>query len=64
MTHSPTVSGGIVEHTFAWPGRYCRLSNDCEYVPHTSEAMIRVVVTHLMVRRLVCIEPSYTNSLW
>ena len=42
----------IVERTFAWLGRYRRLSKDDEYVTHTSEAMIRVAMLHLMVRRL------------
>jgi putative transposase len=42
----------IVERTFAWLGRYRRLSKDYEYVTHTSEAMIRVAMIHLMVRRL------------
>jgi putative transposase len=42
----------IVERTFAWLGRYRRLSKDYEYVTQTSEAMIRVVMVHLMVRRL------------
>jgi putative transposase len=42
----------IVERTFAWLGRYRRLSKDYEYLTHTSEAMIRVAMIHLMVRRL------------
>jgi putative transposase len=42
----------IVERTFAWLGRYRRLSKDYEYVTQTSETMIRVVMIHLMVRRL------------
>jgi putative transposase len=42
----------IVERTFAWLGRYRRLSKDYEYLPQTSEAMIRVAMIHLMVRRL------------
>jgi putative transposase len=42
----------IVERTFAWLGRYRRLSKDYEYLPQTSEAMIRVAMIHLMIRRL------------
>jgi putative transposase len=42
----------IVERTFAWLGRYRRLSKDYEYLTHTSEATIRVAMIHLMVRRL------------
>jgi putative transposase len=42
----------IVERTFAWLGRYRRLSKDYEYLPQTSEAMIQGAMIHLMVRRL------------
>jgi putative transposase len=42
----------IVERTFAWLARYRRLSKDYEYLTHTSEAMLRVAMIHLMIRRL------------
>jgi putative transposase len=42
----------IVERTFAWLGRYRRLSKDFEALPETSEALIAVAMIHLMVRRL------------
>ena len=42
----------IVERTCGWLGRYRRLSKDYEYLTQTSEAMIRVAMIHLMVRRL------------
>jgi len=42
----------IVERTFAWLGRYRRLSKDYEALPETSEALIYVAMIHLMVRRL------------
>jgi len=42
----------IVERTFGWLGRYRRLSKDYEYLTQTSEAMLRVAMIHLMVRRL------------
>ena len=42
----------IVERTFGWLNRYRRLSKDYEYDTETSEAMIRVAMIHLMVRRL------------
>jgi putative transposase len=48
----------IVERTFGWLGHYRRLSKDYEYSPHTSEAMIRIAMIHLMVRRLARMVPS------
>jgi putative transposase len=42
----------IVERTFAWLGRYRRLSKDYEGLSETSEAMIYAAMVHLMVRRL------------
>ncbi len=42
----------IVERTFAWLGRYRRLSKDYEAEPTSSESWIRTVMIHLMVRRL------------
>jgi putative transposase len=42
----------VVERTFGWLGRYRRLSKDYEKFPETSEAMIRMAMIHIMVRRL------------
>lgn len=42
----------IVERTLGWLNRYRRLSKDYEYLPQTSETVIRVAMIHLMVRRL------------
>ncbi len=42
----------VVERTFAWFGRYRRLSKDYEVLTETSEAMIYAAMVHLMVRRL------------
>jgi len=42
----------VVERTFAWFGRYRRLSKDYEYLPTTSETMIYAVMVNLMLRRL------------
>jgi putative transposase len=42
----------VVERTFGWLGRYRRLSKDYEVMPETSEAMIRMAMIHIMVRRL------------
>jgi putative transposase len=42
----------VVERTFGWLGRYRRLSKDYEKLAETSEAMIRMAMIHIMVRRL------------
>jgi putative transposase len=42
----------IVERTFAWLGHSRRLSKDYEYLPASSEAMIYIAMTRLMLRRL------------
>ena len=42
----------IVERTFAWLGRFRRLSKDYEVLVETSEAMVRVAMIRLMIRRL------------
>jgi putative transposase len=42
----------IVERTFAWLGKCRRLSKDYEGTTESSEAMIRLAMIHLMVRRL------------
>jgi putative transposase len=42
----------IVERTFGWLGRARRLSKDYEYYVRSSETMILLAMTHLMIRRL------------
>jgi putative transposase len=42
----------VVERTFAWLGRYRRLSKDYEKLTETSEAMVQVSAIHHMLRRL------------
>lgn len=42
----------VVERTFGWLGRYRRLSKDYERLPQSSEAMVYLGMTRLMLRRL------------
>lgn len=42
----------VVERTFAWFGRYRRLSKDYETLPENSETMIHLTMINLMLHRL------------
>jgi putative transposase len=42
----------VVERTFAWLGRYRRLSKDDERLGATTQALIYVAMSRLMLRRL------------
>jgi len=42
----------VVERTFGWLGRYCRLSKDYELLPEVSESMIYTAMVRLMLKRL------------
>jgi len=42
----------VVERTFAWLGRNRRLSKDYEGTTTSSEAFVKLAMSHLMVRRL------------
>lgn len=48
----------IVERTFAWLGKYRRLSKDYEFLTETSETFIKIAMIHIMVRRLA----SYSET--
>ncbi len=42
----------IVERTFAWLGRYRRLSKDYEGLTESSQALVYAAMIHIMIRRL------------
>ena len=42
----------VVERTFAWLGHSRRLSKDYEFLPQTSEAIIYIAMTRIMLNRL------------
>jgi putative transposase len=42
----------VVERSFAWLGRYRRMSKDYEYLTASSEAMIYTAMSRLLLRRL------------
>ncbi len=42
----------VVERTFAWLHNYRRLSKDYEYLPQSSETMVYLAMTNLMLHRL------------
>jgi hypothetical protein len=50
--HAPPRSSRVVERTFAWLYQSRRLSTDYERLPETSETLIYVTMTRLMLRRL------------
>lgn len=43
----------VVERTFAWIGRYRRMSKDYEFLTNTQENMIRLAMSKNMVKRIV-----------
>jgi putative transposase len=42
----------VVERTCAWLGRSRRMSNDDEFLPASSEAMVYLAMLHLLLTRL------------
>ena len=49
----------VVERTFAWLGRYRRLSKDYEHLPTSSEAVVRIAAIHHLLRKL---QPKVTRK--
>jgi putative transposase len=49
----------VVERTFAWLGRYRRLSKDYEHLPASSEAVVRIAAIHHLLRKL---QPRVTRK--
>ena len=47
----------VVERTFAWLGRYRRLSKDYEQLPETSEAMIYAAMVRQTAGSTSCYRP-------
>jgi putative transposase len=48
----PLASRWVVERTFAWLGRYRRLSKDYEHLPESSAAVVKIAGIHHYLRRL------------
>src|SRR5215831_601830 len=48
----PLRSRWVVERTFAWLGRYRRLSRDYEHTPESGEAVVKIAGIHHYLRRL------------
>ena len=42
----------VVERTFAWLSFHCRLSKNYERLPKTSETLMYIAMTRIMLRRL------------
>jgi putative transposase len=57
----PLRSRWVVERTFAWLGRYRRLSKDYEHTPSSSEAMVKIAAIHHYLRRLYPVAVSDTQ---
>jgi len=55
----PLRSRWVVERTFAWLGRYRRLSKDYEHLPESSETVVKIAAIHHYLRRL---QPNQTTE--
>jgi putative transposase len=59
----PLSQRWVVERTFAWLGRYRRLSKDYEYQTRNSETMIYLAMINLMLHRLEPERTVFFNTL-
>lgn len=50
----------VVERTFAWLGRYRRLSKDYEHLPHVAESVMWLCSLRMLIARLGRARPSHT----
>ena len=48
----------VVERTFAWLGKFRRLSKDYEHLPESGEAWAYAAMIHVMARRLARIQAA------
>ena len=46
----------VVERTFAWFNKFRRLSKDYEYLIQTSEVMLTIAMTKILLTRLVMLD--------
>jgi putative transposase len=54
----------VVERTFAWIGRYRRMSKDYEYLSSSSESMVCLTMIRLMVQRLARASQASREQTW
>jgi putative transposase len=57
----PLRSRWVVERTFAWLGRYRRLSKDYEHLPESSETVVKIAAIHHYLRRLCPNRGAYSQ---
>ena len=57
----PLPKRWVVERTFAWLGRYRRLSKDYEHTTTSSEAMVHIAAIHHLLRRVAPQEVSHSQ---
>ena len=53
----------VVERTLGWLGRYRRLSKDYECLTQSSEAMVRIALIRLLLRRFTQLNEAQPSHL-